>query len=155
MTWMAIKKELDQTEYISRFFQELDDMDSTFEDQEDKPTTQLQSSGCSWGYAARLVNTLSGDGCEVVKISWEDQIKANIQGRLFKLMRDLPEGDEKGLVLAGIMETAESQEIVAYEQFVDKHKPKLCDELKGEFVGGGYLSAREFEGYFYKGFPKR
>jgi hypothetical protein len=156
MTWLAIKNELDQTEQIKRLFEELGEMDSTSDGKEgDMPSTQLQSSGCSWGYAARLVNSLSSDGSAVVKISWEDQIKANIQGRLFKLMRTLPEGEEKGLVLAGIMETAESQEIAAYEKFVKEHHLSLYNELKEEFVGGGYLNNREFDGYFAKGFPQR
>jgi hypothetical protein len=152
MVWKTIRSFPNQNEYIKRLIEELDDMDST--DQSQGPTTELKSSGCSWGYAARLVNSLSGE-YTVIKISWQDQVKSNIEGRLFKIMRDLPEGDHKGLVLAGILQSAEPDEIKAYECFVDEHKTVLYEELKQEFVGGGWLSHREFDGCFQLGFPKR
>jgi len=48
---------------------------------------------CSTGYISRLVNTLSGYGEHTLKISWSDQIAANLSGRLNARMKTHPDLD--------------------------------------------------------------
>jgi hypothetical protein len=120
-------------EYLLRLLQELEEMADT----------------CSSGFAARLVNVLSGSGeYQVVTVSWEDQIKSNIAGRMMKRIRDLPDGASKDDVTMGMMADCEPQEKAAYERFMEQHKSSLYKEMYSEFVDGGYLKHKEFDQVF-------
>lgn len=44
---------------------------------------------CSSGFASRIINTISGFGDFSLKISWQDQIIANLTGRLNARIRDM------------------------------------------------------------------
>jgi hypothetical protein len=74
MAWISKRDSLDeQTELFTRAKQELEDMVNT----------------CSTGVISRLVNILSGYDEFSIKISFSDQIKANLTGRLNAYARKL------------------------------------------------------------------
>jgi len=64
--WTYITGHEHEIEMRKRLLQELEEMSGT----------------CSSGYASRLINVVSGFGEFNIRISWEDQIKANFSGRL-------------------------------------------------------------------------
>ena len=64
--WTYLTGHEHQEEMHKRLLQELEEMSGT----------------CSSGFASRLVNVISGFGEFNIRISWEDQIKANFFGRL-------------------------------------------------------------------------
>ena len=64
--WTYIIGHEHEIEMKKRLLQELEEMSGT----------------CSSGYASRLINVVSGFGEFNIRISWEDQIKANFSGRL-------------------------------------------------------------------------
>lgn len=53
------------------------------------------SGTCSSGYATRLINIISGFGKFNIRISWEDQIMANFNGRLNAMARDITSPNNK------------------------------------------------------------
>jgi len=74
IAWISKRESLDeQTELFTRAKQELEDMVNT----------------CSTGLISRLVNVLSGYDEFSIKISFSDQIKANLTGRLNAYARKL------------------------------------------------------------------
>jgi len=127
-------KEEDRKEAILRLEQELIEM----------------SGLCSTGHMGRLVNVLSGFDIEgktvhVVKISWKDQIKANIYARIISRMKEAENCDD---ILSAITETGEARKI--YIDFLDKIKPSLYEELEKEFVPcfDKEFTKEKFEEYF-------
>ena len=64
-------------EIQKRLLQELEEMSGT----------------CSSGFASRLVNVFSGFGSFGIRISWEDQVKANFMGRLNAVARQITDDD--------------------------------------------------------------
>lgn len=64
--WTYLTGHEHQEEMQKRLLQELEEMSGT----------------CSSGFASRLINVISGFGEFSIRISWEDQIKANFFGRL-------------------------------------------------------------------------
>ena len=58
---------------IQRLLEELEDMSGT----------------CSSGFASRIVNVISGFGDFSLRISWEDQIISNFNGRLNAMVRNI------------------------------------------------------------------
>ena len=64
--WSYLIGHEDAEEMQKRLLEELEEMSGT----------------CSSGFASRLINVISGFGNFGVKISWEDQIRANFSGRL-------------------------------------------------------------------------
>lgn len=64
--WIYISQHISQNELKLRLIQELEEMSGT----------------CSSGFAGRLCNVISGFSDFNLKISWKDQIAANLKGRL-------------------------------------------------------------------------
>lgn len=76
--WTYITQNKHEDQMKARLLQELEEMSGT----------------CTSGYATRLVNVLSGYDEEFsVRISWEDQIIANVSGRLNARVRKISEPD--------------------------------------------------------------
>lgn len=132
--WRKIHTFPTADDYVSRLFDEMVEM----------------TESCSSGYASRLINTLSGE-YDVVKIGWDEQIASNISGRIYALIRNLEDGEEKDNISMGLMEDAEEEYRNSYLNFFNKHKDGLYKELYSEFVVAGYVSAKDFEKYFEKG----
>jgi len=94
-----------------------------------------ESSGtCTSGHIERLVNVLSGyDLGFDLRISWEDQVTANIKARLEARIKALPP-DQQSNVLVAL-----SNRGPPYMNWFDDEEPSLRRELVAEFVGEGHL----------------
>jgi hypothetical protein len=77
--WTYLTGHESEEEMQKRLLEELDEMSGT----------------CSSGFASRLINVISGFGKFSIRISWEDQIKANLFGRLSAAARRI--NDEKSV----------------------------------------------------------
>src|SRR5271155_94762 len=78
----------------------------------------LNSGGrCSSGLVSNLVNALTDENNQIIKISFEDQINANIDGRMQKI---ICESDEttKTIVMFGVMKDASVEEKHGFETFI-------------------------------------
>ena len=125
-----------RTELEQRLVEELIDMADT----------------CSSGHTWRFVNVLSVYEGDILKISWNDQIKGNIVGRMSARIRDIEDETLKDLVALGSMENAEPEEARAFREFADAALGELYQELRKEFVvEGGHVSLDEFETFFENG----
>lgn len=71
--WSYLTKHKYEKEMLNRLLEELVEMSGT----------------CSTGYVSRLINVPSGFGDFSVRISWEDQIIANLSGRLNAKIRNI------------------------------------------------------------------
>jgi hypothetical protein len=100
--WSYMKKHKFEEEMIKRLLEELEEMSGT----------------CSTGFITRLINVPSGFGDFSVRISWEDQIIANLAGRLNAQMRKIDKenwGKYESEIKKTIGELEEDEDI--YEEF--------------------------------------
>lgn len=105
----------------------------------------LDMSGtCSSGYVSRLVNTLSGYGNHSLSISWEDQIKANLAGRLNARMRVAPNRDE----LIDQISVDDIKKKSAFLDFFRKHISFIKEEMYLEFRD--YITDADWDLYFQR-----
>lgn len=134
--WTRIQKYDKETRIIleDRLFEELEDMADT----------------CSSGHAARFVNVLS-EFDVTLRISWEDQIHANIVGRINAKIRAHPDSEK---IMLGIMENADKNDKDVFTNFLEENIPKLRGELHKEFVDDGYIKNKEFDKFFETGVKK-
>lgn len=131
--WAKIKKSEHSDELTKRLLEELADMGET----------------CSSGHAGRFVNVLSAYDNNLT-ISWEDQIKANIVGRMNARIRDAPDDIRDHLVMAK-SELADDEDKKVYDEFIDRGLEELWDILKQEFVDGGHTTLEVFTKAFQEG----
>lgn len=75
--WTYMAGHESEEEMHKRLLQELEEMSGT----------------CSSGFASRLINVISGFGEFNIRISWGDQIKANLSGRLNAAARNIASDD--------------------------------------------------------------
>lgn len=108
---------------------------------------------CASGHAARLVNVLATVDFDL-RISWEDQINANINGRLMAKMRDMKDQDLAGDIMTGMLATADKADQIKFMTWAESEKSALFNELYSEFVGEGYIKNSEFRQYFKDGWTK-
>lgn len=129
-----------QEELIKRLREELMDMAYT----------------CSSGHVSRLVNVFSGFDQEyAMRISWEDQIVANMQGRLQKLIMNIEDEKEQELVLSEMTQDTPIEERTNFGDFFIKNLGNLRDELYEEFVTeGNHVNDGDFDLYFRRGVMK-
>ena len=123
-----------QTELIKRMLEELIDMGDT----------------CSSGHSGRFINVLSKYDVSL-KISWNDQIKANMAGRMTARIRDCPDSDLRAKLAMADSELASDEDKIAYVKFIQENLKLLKEELSTEFVEGGYITSEEFEKAFEAG----
>lgn len=102
---------------------------------------------CSSGHTGRFVNVLSAVDNEL-RISFKDQIIANVAGRINARVRDLEDPDNKASVSLGMLEDAEEADRENYKSFIEPTLKDLYSELYREFVNDKYISATQFEEYF-------
>lgn len=105
---------------------------------------------CSTGHADRFVNVLSGYAF-TLKVSWEDQLTANIVGRMNARMRDCKDDEIKEILEIARTELASEQEKETYLSFIKENLEDLKVELYSEFVEENHLTEDEFNAYFQKG----
>ncbi len=106
---------------------------------------------CSSGHTWRFVNVLSVYEGGILKISWGDQIEANIVGRMSARIRDIEDDTLKDLVALGSMENADPEEARAFRGFADAALGELYHELRKEFVVEEHVPLDQFEMFFEDG----
>ena len=134
--WICIKQHPaeEQIELEKRLLQELVDSDDS----------------CSTGHAERYVNVLSAYDVDL-RITWADQIKANIVGRLEARIRDHPNNEEKQTIALGALVDADEEDRSVYVKFINTTLDALYVEMFKEFVGEGYIKKEEFDKWFEEG----
>ena len=105
---------------------------------------------CSSGHVGRFVNVLSGVDGDIT-ISFEEQINANVAGRLNAKIRDTKDEKKRTSITNGMLEDADPEDIKIYAEFITDTQKELYKTLYEEFVGENYLSQEEFEKYFERG----
>jgi len=105
---------------------------------------------CSSGHSGRFINVLSVYD-DTIKISWEDQIKSNIVGRLMARVRNIKDEDIQAKVSMGMMEGADEEDRKVYKKFIEETLVVLRKELHSEFVGEGYIDKKTFDQAFKAG----
>lgn len=133
--WMIVKESEKRELLESRMLDELEDMDDT----------------CTTGHGGRFVNVVMDDE-DAMKITWQDQITANISGRVTSEMNksEFVEDIKAGM----IADSAEDEDAVKYREFVLEYRDVLYKELYDEFVGGKYIKKAEFNTYFENGYKQ-
>lgn len=117
----------------------------------------INSSGkCSSGLVFNFVNALSDENNVIVKISFEDQICANIDGRISALIKGCTDKTLQEELMLGMMDTAAPGERETYTQFIISNLPALKTQLLKEFVidEPKHLERKVFEEYFDKSLVK-
>lgn len=109
---------------------------------------------CSTGHAGRLINAFDGKDASM-KMSFGDQIQANISGRMNACIRKTSEDDPDSYdkISSGCMKDAEQDDRDFYFAFVERNLSRIREEMKDEFVFGKerYLTEEEFDRFFEKG----
>lgn len=133
--WARIATYDEETQYTlhNRMLEELAEMGDT----------------CSTGHSGRFVNILSSVDTTLT-ITWSQQIKANIKGRLGARIRDCEDEELKGQLAMGMMDDADDEDREIYRNFIEKQLDELEMELYEEFVREGYVSEEDFYSYFYE-----
>lgn len=104
---------------------------------------------CSSGHAYRLVNVFSEFDLEIM-ISWDDQIKANISGRMDKRLRELDQ-DTRDDLTEGALLNAPEEVRKKYKDYMTSAITEIRKELFTEFVTARYITKDIFEKAFEKG----
>ena len=147
-------KNLRVSEILIRIWNRIKRKDKT---EKDELTRRLigelldSSDTCTSGHVGRLVNVLSGGYGVELKISFRDQIIANIKGRLEAKIRDLEDEDQKGTILMGLAANSDKENYKALVDFTRGECKILHDQLISEFVDEGHVSEEEFERAFEDG----
>ena len=102
---------------------------------------------CSSGHAARLVNVMSSVD-ENMMISWDDQIKSNLLGRIQAKIKECNDPDISSSIALGMMEDADEEDRDVYIKWLTKQIDDIEIDLYKEFVEDGYIQKEEFEAYF-------
>jgi len=108
---------------------------------------------CSSGHSGRFINVLS-DYDITLKISWNEQIKSNMVGRMLARIRDCPDAEMRSQLAMAESELAEEEDKEVYKKFIEDNLKSLKEELRKEFVGEGYITSQEFEDSFDEGAKK-
>lgn len=129
--WTYINGHKHEDEMKNRLLQELEEMSGT----------------CSSGYASRLVNSITGFGDLSIRISWRDQIIANVTGRLNARARDIDDLDFQEKVLGEMMlSTKDYHSRKHFLKFFRKNILSIRDEMYKEFRK--HLDDTTFDLYF-------
>lgn len=105
---------------------------------------------CSSGYAGRLVNTLSGfDADMTIRISFEDQIIANLEARLNTRIRQLEDVDLMSQVLDEMtIPVIEFDKRSHFLRFFRENISKIREEMYSEFCT--HMDDTDYDFYFRK-----
>ena len=134
--WSFIKRQDEEIrkELIDRTFEELID----------------SSAWCSTGFAHRLVNILSGYLDFGIQISFEDQIVANLSGRLNAKIKGISDENLRVLILEEMtVSSSENMKRQNFLAFFRKNISGIREEMYNEFKE--YVSDDSFDLYFRKG----
>jgi hypothetical protein len=129
--WTYMNGHEHEDEMKVRLMQELEEMSGT----------------CSTGYASRLVNSITGFGDLSIRISWRDQIIANVAGRLNARAREIDDLDFQEKVLNEMMvNTKDFKSRRNFLRFFRKNILSIRQEMYQEFKE--HLDDTTFDLYF-------
>ena len=104
---------------------------------------------CSTGYAFRILNTLSGFTNYSIKISFEDQIVSNLQGRLNSRIRQISDSEYMFKILEEmIIDTHLYHMRGNFLKFFRENIPSIRQEMYEEFKD--YMEDTDYDLYFRK-----
>ena len=102
---------------------------------------------CSSGFAARLVNTISGFGDFNITMSWRDQIVANLMGRFNARIRDMDDLNlQEKIMVEMAVDSGEYQNRKNLLKFFRKNISEIREDMLAEFIP--HISAADFDMYF-------
>lgn len=133
--WIYIHGHKYKKELLNRLLEELTEM----------------AGKCSSGYAARLVNTLSGFGDFSIRISFEDQISANVMARFNRYLMEMKDEKTRDLVLSEMTE-ANLEDKPNFLQFFRKSIPIIREDLYEKFKRD--MTSTDFDLYMKKAIMK-
>jgi hypothetical protein len=129
--WTYISGHKYETEMKKRLLEELEEMAGT----------------CSSGFAGRLINTISGFGDFTMRISWRDQITANLTARINNRITEMDDLTLQEKVINEMtLETPYYEDRKNFLKFLRRHVFKLREELYSEFRT--YITDTDFDLYF-------
>lgn len=102
---------------------------------------------CTTGHVSRLAQVMDGFGLEI-KISYRDQIKSNVSGRIQALVRDEPDETVRDMLSIGVMDDADESTRKAYRKWMEVKLNLLVKELWGEFSKVKGIKKSEFDEAF-------
>lgn len=114
MVHFYIERNEHRTELERRMLEELSEMSGT----------------CSSGYSTRLLNVLSGFGECSLSIGWQEQIKANLMGRLNAILKDEPDRDLILEQMTNIHLADRKNFLEFFARNISKIKENMYDEFK-------------------------
>lgn len=129
--WSFVERHESKDEMKKRMVEELCDMAET----------------CSSGFLGRLLNVISGFSVKSIRISWADQITANLNGRLNARIRDIEDEEYQTKVLEEMSElTAEYKNRLNFSRFLRENLLSIREEMWREFEP--HISTEDFDLYF-------
>lgn len=129
--WTYISGHKYETEMKKRLLEELEEMAGT----------------CSSGFAGRLINTISGFGDFTMRISWRDQITANLTARINNRITEMDDLTLQEKVINEMtLETPYYEDRKNFLKFLRRHVFKIREELYSEFRT--YITDTDFDLYF-------
>lgn len=104
---------------------------------------------CSTGYAHRMVNVLSGYTDMSISISFEEQISANLQGRLNAIIREIVDTDYQSLIINEMLISINLFHLRGnFLKFFRDHISKIREEMYQEFRE--FMEDTDYDLYFRK-----
>jgi len=103
---------------------------------------------CSSGHITRFILVLQPVD-NSIKISYDQQIEANIAGRIVALIRSSDE-ELQGPLSMAMLPNPDPVDLEVWRTFYERYIPSLKEELENEFVQGNFVSSAEFEVVFNK-----
>lgn len=132
--WTYIIGHKHEEEMLIRLLEELEEMSGT----------------CSSGFVTRLINTISGFGDFSMRISWREQIIANLTGRLNARIRDMDNLNLQEKVMDQMtLETDKFSERKHFLKFFRKNILSIREEMYEEFKE--HVNDTDFDLYFRAG----
>lgn len=129
--WTYLSGHNNEKEIKKRLLEELVDMSGT----------------CSSGFASRLVNVISGFGDFSIKISWREQIVANLSGRLNARVRNMDDLDLQEKVMVEMTIPSSDTDIRKhFLKFFRENILSIREEMYLEFKD--YITDTDFDLYF-------
>jgi hypothetical protein len=132
-TWSYIEGHESKDEMKKRLLQELVDM----------------AGWCSTGFAGRIVNSICGFDQFNLRITWEDQIGANLEGRLNARVRKIDNEDFKQNVLMELsIDSSEPWKRKNFLKFFRENISQIREEMWEEFRV--HIDDPSYDMYFLK-----
>ena len=122
-----------------------------YEDMKERLIEELYDASevCSTGYAFRIVNVLSGYGDLNITISFEEQIIANLEGRLNAKIREIDDEDyQSNIMNEMIIDPSHFHSRSNFLKFFRSVISKIREEMYSEFKD--YMSDTDYDMYFRK-----